>query len=198
MGWLGTGRAQAESFLTAVGLARGPGGGSLHWRALQHHLGPPPHPSALGVELVHLLEHKVALEGDRGPPGSACPQGYHPRPGASSSVLPLPCFPSVTPNTPYSHRDTQPRVFTATHIHNAEILPPFTHVHNSHTLRCSPSHLPCHTYSITAPQALAPISHTLHLDTHTHAHTHMLPALPGSATCLTHAGGPEQLFVWWG
>lgn len=74
-GLAGRRKGTAESFLTAAGLAGGPGGGRLHWRALQHHLGPPPHPSALGVEPVHLLEHEVALEGDRGPPGSACHRG---------------------------------------------------------------------------------------------------------------------------
>lgn len=110
MGWPGTGRAQATSLLSAVDLAGG-WEDSVHWRALQHHLGPPRQPLCPGVELVHFLDrHRAALEGDRGPAGSACRQGYRLRP-RSMAVCPTP-----SPPLSYVHVDThKPHVHCHSH-----------------------------------------------------------------------------------
>ena len=115
---LGPGVSDPGRARPARGSAWGWGGGSVHWRALQHHLGRPCSPSAPGAELVHFLAFLVALEGDRDRPGlGASPEGpEHP----AECVLSLSHASHI-----FIHTDTHRPTCSLSLTHNA----PTTHPH---------------------------------------------------------------------
>lgn len=148
----GTGRARPPR-----GSAWGRGGGSVHWRALQHHLGCLCSPPAPGAELVHFLAFLVALEGDRDRPGlGASPAGpEHPaaRALARSHTHPTSSF-----------TGTDPRV----HCHSLITHQVHIHIHvHTHAQTHSQPHTPSPVLAVMC--TLTPISRTPRWVTHTHA-----------------------------
>ena len=148
---------------SAGGSGWGWGGGIVHWRALQHHLGLPLQPLGPEQRSVHFLERLVSLEGDRALAGwwASPVRPEHPAVG-SLFLSHLHAFIHVD-----THRLTCPPP-----SHSSIFVFITTH-------RGTPGHTRLHTLLLPVTWTLTPMSHTprsvthTHTDTHTHTLTHI-------------------------
>ena len=166
LGSPGTGKAPS---------ARGSGwgwgrGGIVHWRALQHHLGPPLQPP-----------RPIAKRPLPGTPGVSRGRQSSARLGA----LPVRPERPVVGSLFLSH----PHVFIHVDTHRLTCSPSLTLIHirvHNHTQRHSWSHTPSHTPAPSHVDSHTHVTHTPVSDSHTHTHTHTHTPRVASVSHVPH------------